>query len=496
MNYLRLGTLFLLLVVTGIAYGSLISTRGGHSDDFCLQNDARINTYSSRVVNWLNDRYAHAVSVPPFYDLVDGAGPSEAPWWRLAAIGVFFHIVAVALFYLLLSSVGLPAAPVFAGTTFFALFPLKNEAVLWAGGWLAYLPPAVVALAAALVYTKVLRTRRTWHPGETAIVVAATAFALLSVEFFAIILGCVLLARLTIYRNLGAHRKDVLVIVLLLLGTIGVFAASHSRIEKATVSTNEGYYSATAKYHSAIESGVKKRLVRVFLTPFMLPTQTATMSSAGIAGGLSAFFLSLAAGILTWRHDRAQDNKAPPLCMKTLLWLSILSTLCIGAMFSLLYSVKNGFPSRVLYLPTLLSGATIALLLTALLQAIRGVRVRQLVTASIIGITALYGGGYAMLAIEDQTDYAKAWDFQKSVLLDVAAAVQAGASHIVIENTDRKIGHIKAPIFADDWSLGCALRSELSSPDLPKIYLRNEAIQMTAPLDAAVVTLPLIGQPR
>lgn len=494
---LRLGVLLLLLGATGLGYGSHIAVRGGYSDDFCLQEDAHAHTFLERIENWQNKRYAHAISVPLFYDLVDGSPASAAPWWILAALGVAFHLAAVALFFRILTATGLPIAAIWAGTVFFALFPLKNEAVLWAGGWLAYLPPTVLALAALHSYLTVLRSRQPWRLSQAVLVTAACIFALFSVELFAILLGAVLLARVILFRNAGANRRDIAVILLLLLGISAVFGLSQARIKQAALKT-QGYYKVESEYHSAIERGVNKRVERILFAPFAAPLQAAKMPGAGSMSAWGAIFLCLlAAGFAVRLLSRDTDAQAaPPLPTKSLWLLALVCVAAVGGMFLLLFSIRNGFSSRVLYLPTLASGASLAFVVAAILQSIKSSQLRRWAALCVVVAAGVYGAAFAVLAIEDQLDYAAAWRYERAVMLGVAQAARQGHQNVVVENTDRKIGHIKAPIFADEWSLGCAMLSEFRSATPPRIFLKNERIQMTAPEDAALVTIPVVGQPR
>ncbi len=419
-------TLYVLLTVLAVISYGKISSRGGYADDFPFANYAASQSYLEGVLNWkqeINSRISQSVILLGLLHLSDLDNLESYNWTMFHGIGILAFLISLFFINCIFVIVEVPARSRFIALLFFALHPIKNQALLWPCCISGYIIPFMIFSLATWLYlarAKVMQ-ERVW---SLLIVFSLLSFVVMSIEQLLPLIVFIVLLRLLMYssgrRLLVMNLSGLIMVVSAFLVT----ALFSKNLKLSHGSYSEWNLLQIVTHAFEIFIGAARQIlehpIRIFLDNYYWD---ALLESAGSVLFLVAVItLLILMVIFAYQMTKNNFDKAP---MRKLIMIAICGSLMFLVTISPLIVVDYYLPPRVLFIPFLGIALVIGAMFEMLWQKCILNWLRYAVIILIGGVTAIF----ILINLLDQNGLAKYWSMEKSIIKDIQQMKHEVPSH-------------------------------------------------------------------
>ena len=403
---------FLVILVTLLSYGTIWS-RGGYADDFNFLAYSSGKGYLEAVVGWqANARFSQAIVMPLLMQGLAGDTPLDFHWEVFHAIGIGAFLLCILFFNGILKTTGASWILRVTSCLVFAIYPIKNEALLWPSTIVGYVIALMVFLGAVWFYFATAKKQK-----ESAYSLLITGFlflfALFFIEQLAPLLVLVVFFRLILF---GRRPGSVLANGFMLTSLFAIFiwanyfsAASEKlhRYSGETVSLVSNILNVLQKSFAA----VTVYPARIVFDPYYWPSLKGVLLSP--AFWLACVTLIVLGWILIKGIGASQPGTAKSRISPWRFFLG--GGLIWVAAFSPFMVISYYLPDRVYFIPllglSLMAGAVMELIVSSHRWWMSRLLVVLLVSAGCV---------FVLINQYSERDFEKQWNDQKKVMETLA----------------------------------------------------------------------------
>ena len=444
---------------------------GPSADDFCNAMRASKFTILEHIYSQLEweswTRFFSSIFVPALFHVFPTQSFLTFNWGSFYFFTFFFHAGNIILINLILKIFNLPVFLRLTTITVFALHPIKTGAMFWTTPVFGYVISLFLLLFSS--YFIFLSTARKSSVANYWFVFPVLIIPMFSNEQFLPTLFIIILIK---YFYLGRNKKQFWVEFSFFVAASIIFvfllSAGVSATKLNTVTAGKGVH---FNVHYIIYSLVHI-VYRFIVPPFAYPNDEFVLkelSNFQINGlGIlivGVLLLSVALLYMVMKKFSLYENELPN-TSKIYFLVGITGSLLSLAAFSPLLITGYSFESRTLYVPMVGMALSVTGFVGALIIILRQLAfhfniklgTRLIATCTqviIIGIVLTF----SITNYISQKSYADAWAIKRELLTEISKYHLdiIKKKEIRIFGLPRKNG--PAPVFADPWSLPCALES-------------------------------------
>ena len=473
----------ILVLVTILNYGAFYD-RGPSADDFCHAKKCFTYSYYDEVADNIQGAPGSRLTIsflyPALFRLFSADSLLNFHWEYFHLIGLLFHIGNVVLIYVILGLFDLPAFMRLLVPLLFSIHPIKSEILLWCTP-IGYAISFFIFLFCTYSYLLLAKKNHKDNIIFSLSIFMVWLIPVFSIEQILPLIPIIMILKCLVFRpkKRTALIESLYFIVLTVFYIFVTFIAFSGSTANKVHSMGRDQLLYLDLSHAL--SSIAMLLYRILIPPFAYPYNEYVWNqllSGTFLNGinlLTIFAVMLFVSLLLY-FARINRNVAKDLVTLgtdhyvRLIAIGLLITL---ATLSPLLVTGYSFESRTLYIPML--GISIAAvgfgcwamrLINQVLDK-SSFKGGAVVLAVVFNTAIILFVSFSSLTnIAFQGAYAQAWDIKKRFLLTLEEnfpSITSG-SEAYIFGLPKKIG--PAPVFADPWSLSCALKATYPRQEL------------------------------
>ncbi|MCP5004773.1 MAG: hypothetical protein GY941_12660 [Planctomycetes bacterium] len=400
---------FILIILLALLNYGTFWLRGGYADDFNFLAFSSGKSYLEAVVGWsANARFSQAIVMPLLMQSLSGDSPMEFNWALFHLFGLVAFVISVVAYNQILEILGASRILNLSTCLIFALYPIKNEALLWPSTIVGYVIALLFFLVAVWLYLKQAKADK-----ESVFSLVAVwlllLFAMFFIEQLVPLVVLVVIIRLLLFRRtfplILVHGTGLVALFIIFLWVNFFSAAS----EKLTRYTGDEV-SLISNTLNVLYKSVYNALVypaQIILDPYYW------IELKEVVTNFQFLFAVVILTLLCWcmlikrrsNYPKTSISKFPP-------WFYLGGGIVIWiAAFSPLMVISYYLPNRVFYIPllgfSLAGGAMIELIVSNNKKSINyAIALLLFFLCSVFIIVNQYS----------QSDFTKQWQDQKQVM--------------------------------------------------------------------------------
>ncbi|MCK4824078.1 hypothetical protein KA005_50460, partial [bacterium] len=341
----------ILILSTVISYG-YFWTRGGYGDDFVFLAYSTSHSYGDAVRHWgdsFNSRISQGVVMPLLMKGLAGSNPEGFHWGIFHGIGIIALFLTVFLMNEILRIFNIPWRVRLIACLFFALHPIKNEAIFWPAAIVGYVLPFLVFLFASRIY---LARAKQGDETTTSLIVVfiLILFSMFSIEQLVPLFSVLVLIRLLFFK---APRIQIMsnLLGLILLAVIFIIVTSSG---STTDRIEQHPFPGIASLPTQIMSVLSNSSVDVLNYPFRILLDSYYWKELlSVVIGFDFLLVAISLIFLFWllTHRVSPENCNPNFTPKMLRPLFLAGFIIWTITLSPFMVTSYYIPNRALYIP-------------------------------------------------------------------------------------------------------------------------------------------------
>ena len=412
--------------------------------------------------------------MPLLMKVLVGSNPESFHWEIFHAVGILAFLLTVLLMNKILQIFNIPWRVRLIACLFFALHPVKNEAILWPAAIVGYVLPFLVFLFASWIYLVWAKQGRETIT-SLIVVLILILFSIFSIEQLVPLFSVLVFVRLLFFKPPRIQMMSNILGFILLTAIFAIVTFSGATAERI----ERHPFPSIASLPTHIMSVLSNSSVGILSYPFRILLDSCYWRELlSVVIGFDFLLVAILLTFLFWlliRHFSSEScnlNLTPKMLRALFLvgfiiWIITLSPFMVTSYY---------IPNRALYIPLFGFSIMVAVLYEYIFQNV-GKRWQKIALAA--GLTGFLGI-FVLINIYTQNDFEKEWRVEKQIITYLANTKKE-----ILPNTEINLLNLSyaSPSLRNDYALNGIAQWIFQGKNISGSTLKNLSEIFSFPID-------------